>query len=226
MMAEVGGIVKVSGSRMATPLAPPSPGSTPITVPRRMPTTATNRLNGVTAISNLKKRFSNPTASVPQPGLERPLRHGHEEPSLENEKRDHGHRDGDDGDGRPPVPADPAHVDGDVEGRGDVEAETVGRTRRVGHGDEGRDGNDHLEDGDQLLAAGEDLGRPPSPGLHEDGGGEEYEEGRQPEREESAARPLLPPADAELDGVVDDDAAQGDQHHGGDEIAGAHPTSW
>ena len=37
-MAEVGDIVKVSGSRIATPLAPPRPGSTPISTPRMMPT--------------------------------------------------------------------------------------------------------------------------------------------------------------------------------------------
>src|SRR5262245_56218366 len=38
MMADVGGMVNVSGSRMATPLAPPSPGSTPMMTPSRMPT--------------------------------------------------------------------------------------------------------------------------------------------------------------------------------------------
>ena len=38
MMAEVGVIVKVSGSRIATPLAPPRPGSTPISTPSMMPT--------------------------------------------------------------------------------------------------------------------------------------------------------------------------------------------
>ncbi len=37
MMADVGGIVKVSGSRIATPLAPPSPGSTPIMTPSTIP---------------------------------------------------------------------------------------------------------------------------------------------------------------------------------------------
>src|SRR5262249_58560682 len=52
MIADVGGIVNVSGSRMATPLAPPRPGSTPMMVPSVMPTTATKRLNGVTAIWN------------------------------------------------------------------------------------------------------------------------------------------------------------------------------
>ena len=40
MIAEVGGIVNVSGSRIATPFAPPSPGSTPMMVPSTMPITA------------------------------------------------------------------------------------------------------------------------------------------------------------------------------------------
>ena len=38
MMAEVGDMPKVNGSRMATPLAPPRPGSTPIRMPRSRPT--------------------------------------------------------------------------------------------------------------------------------------------------------------------------------------------
>lgn len=37
MIAEVGFIEKVSGSRMATPFGPPRPGSTPTTIPSRMP---------------------------------------------------------------------------------------------------------------------------------------------------------------------------------------------
>ena len=49
MMAEVGGIVNVNGSRMATPFAPPSPGKTPMIVPSAIPTTAMKRLKGVTA---------------------------------------------------------------------------------------------------------------------------------------------------------------------------------
>jgi hypothetical protein len=39
MIAEVGFIEKVSGKRIATPFAPPSPGSTPISTPSRMPIT-------------------------------------------------------------------------------------------------------------------------------------------------------------------------------------------
>jgi hypothetical protein len=37
MIADVGDIEKVSGRRMATPLAPPRPGSTPISTPSVMP---------------------------------------------------------------------------------------------------------------------------------------------------------------------------------------------
>ena len=47
MIAEVGDIVNVSGSRMATPLAPPRPGSTPISTPRMMPTNMRTMFIGV-----------------------------------------------------------------------------------------------------------------------------------------------------------------------------------
>jgi hypothetical protein len=47
MIAEVGDIEKVSGSRMATPLAPPRPGKTPMITPSRMPTTISMKLNGL-----------------------------------------------------------------------------------------------------------------------------------------------------------------------------------
>ena len=46
MIAEVGDIENVSGSRIATPFAPPSPGSTPMITPSRIPITITSRLNG------------------------------------------------------------------------------------------------------------------------------------------------------------------------------------
>ena len=46
MIAEVGDMLKVSGSRIATPLAPPSPGSTPMMTPSTMPTTISMMLYG------------------------------------------------------------------------------------------------------------------------------------------------------------------------------------
>jgi hypothetical protein len=46
-MAVVGDMLKVRGSRIATPLAPPSPGSTPISTPSTMPTSIRSRFIGV-----------------------------------------------------------------------------------------------------------------------------------------------------------------------------------
>jgi hypothetical protein len=46
MMADVGFMLKVSGSRIATPLAPPKPGNTPIKTPSRMPTNIRPILTG------------------------------------------------------------------------------------------------------------------------------------------------------------------------------------
>jgi hypothetical protein len=43
-MAEVGSIVKVSGSRIATPFGPPSPGNTPTKMPSTSPTIITARV--------------------------------------------------------------------------------------------------------------------------------------------------------------------------------------
>ena len=48
-MAEVGGMVKVNGNRIAMPLAPPNPGNTPMTTPSVTPTNINIRLNGVIA---------------------------------------------------------------------------------------------------------------------------------------------------------------------------------
>ena len=49
MIAEVGGMEKVSGSRIAMPFAPPRPGSTPTMMPSVTPMNIRSRLNGVSA---------------------------------------------------------------------------------------------------------------------------------------------------------------------------------
>jgi hypothetical protein len=49
MMALVGSMLKVSGSRMATPLGPPSPGSTPTTMPSSTPRSMNMMLWNVSA---------------------------------------------------------------------------------------------------------------------------------------------------------------------------------
>ena len=49
MIAEVGDMLKVSGRRIAMPLAPPSPGSTPMMTPSTMPRNISAMLYGCSA---------------------------------------------------------------------------------------------------------------------------------------------------------------------------------
>ena len=63
MTAEVGGSLKVTGMRMATPFAPPRPGKTPTKVPTKSPATSTVRLNGLRAVCKPISRLY--TASIP-----------------------------------------------------------------------------------------------------------------------------------------------------------------
>src|SRR3990167_3081153 len=194
MIAEVGGIVNVSGSRIATPLAPPRPGSTPMTVPSAMPITATRRLYGVIAMEKPCSRFSTPTRSVPEPRLEGSLRHRHQEPGLEDEERRDGnaHRDGHHEE--PRVAADPAHVEAHVAGRGDVEPDEL-------HQDHPRRrGPQDLEDGGELRPLDKRLLRAREIGPDDGDARDRDEDRREPEREEAALWPFDAPADAEPGG--------------------------
>src|SRR5581483_8705872 len=58
MIADVGDIPKVSGSRSATPDTGPMPGRAPISVPTATPASAMNRLKGVSAIEKPRSRLS------------------------------------------------------------------------------------------------------------------------------------------------------------------------
>src|SRR5215217_8088521 len=101
MIAEVGDIVKVSGSRMATPLAPPSPGSTPMSTPSVMPTIMRSRFIGVrmtlkpwnSALSSVMAVrdgpvFGGDAASVAEEGerVQPALGERHLEPHLEHQE--------------------------------------------------------------------------------------------------------------------------------------------
>src|SRR6476619_114525 len=61
-IAEVGSMVKVSGSRIATPFGPPSPGSTPTKIPSTSPTIIRARVFHV--IRTAKPCSSRPKASI------------------------------------------------------------------------------------------------------------------------------------------------------------------
>src|SRR4029079_5806020 len=104
-MAVVGSIVKVSGSRIATPFGPPRPGSTPTKMPSVSPTIIIARIFHVRRTLNPSSR--SPKASISSPLLvaekpfQRPLRHDDVEGDLEGDE--HRHREdkgGEDGDPR------------------------------------------------------------------------------------------------------------------------------
>ncbi|MND07186.1 hypothetical protein D3C83_290050 [compost metagenome] len=52
MIAEVGDMLNVSGSRIATPFAPPRPGRTPMITPSTMPTSINIRFCHVNTTPN------------------------------------------------------------------------------------------------------------------------------------------------------------------------------
>src|SRR5688572_1010349 len=95
MMAEVAppgvcAMPKVSGSRMATPFAPPSPGSTPMMTPRITPTNISARLVGDSA--TLKPWIRDCISSIsaqPQQVFQRALGQRHLEPFLEYQVEHH-----------------------------------------------------------------------------------------------------------------------------------------
>src|SRR3954469_6025123 len=99
MIADVGDIENVSGSRMATPLAPPSPGSTPMSTPSVMPTSMRSRFIGVRmtlkpwnrALSSVMARGVPVRGSVAEERerVEHALVQGHLEPHLEHAEEQH-----------------------------------------------------------------------------------------------------------------------------------------
>src|SRR5262245_11454080 len=97
MIAEVGFIENVSGSRMATPFAPPRPGKTPISTPSRMPTSIRKKFCSVRTTPNpCIRALISSTASplfpclrglVAQHVLERALGQRHLEPDFEHQEQ-------------------------------------------------------------------------------------------------------------------------------------------
>src|SRR5260221_12727757 len=132
-MAEVGSIVKVSGSRIATPLGPPNPGSTPTKMPSTSPTIISNNVFHVSRTA--KPCMSRPKASITR-GLsiyliakgrfQRSLRHD----DVEGDVEGHEHRGGEQEGGQQRFPkrdlADHSHEGCDQKEARDVEAEKLG----------------------------------------------------------------------------------------------------
>src|SRR3954471_23127631 len=170
-MAEVGSIVNVSGSRIATPLGPPRPGSTPTKMPSTRPRIIKVMIFQV--MRTAKPCNSNPNASMSgflaaERRFERALWHD----DVEGDVEGHEHHGGEHESGEQRLPqrdlADHAHETGDQEKTRDIEpeelhgeAEQQRRHKHRHHAAELRPRNEHLgslltrkECGDQAIKAG------------------------------------------------------------------------
>src|SRR6186997_1952235 len=117
-------IVKVSGSRIATPLAPPSPGNTPMITPRMIPASISITLNHDSATAKPPIRDWISSISIqPQCSFDRPLDQRHLEPDFEHQEEHRRHADADHRGLQPLVLAQPDHEYRDVDRRGDIDAQ-------------------------------------------------------------------------------------------------------
>src|ERR1700716_2862949 len=199
-------IEKVSGSRMATPLAPPRPGNTPMITPSTMPTNISAMFLKVRATTKpcSSDWISSIRLAQAQQGLERPLRQRHLEPVFEDQEEDHAVADADRRDLPPRVLAQPAHEEGDEHRRGDVDA---------GPADEPDiDGGRHQHAEDQLERLHLDEGlaavsfsEQRMAEVHR--GGHAYQEA-DVEGKIARLRTVVAPAGAQAPAVVDDDCAE------------------
>src|SRR5215471_107239 len=149
-MAVVGSIVKVSGSRMATPFGPPSPGNTPTKMPSTSPMIIkTSVLNVSRTLKPWSRRPNASIALVTEECCERPLRHDHVEGDVEGDEHDE--REQQAREQRLPQrhAADDPHEAGDQQEARDVEAEPL-------HGQAVQHGRDeHLQHTAELVAVDE-----------------------------------------------------------------------
>src|SRR6195256_6542783 len=156
-MAEVGSIVKVSGSSIATPLGPPSPGNTPTKMPSTSPTIISKSVFQVSRTANpCRSRLSASIVLglVAEGRFERALWHDDVERNLEGDK--HGDRESESRQDRLPQcdPPDHPHEAGHQQKARDIEPERL----RAEHEQEGR--HEDLHDSAQLGTRNESLGCP------------------------------------------------------------------
>src|ERR1019366_5393263 len=133
-IAEVGSMVNVSGSRIATPFGPPRPGSTPTKMPSTSPTIISASVFHVSRTA--KPCMSRPKASMEKLSwfahalvaagrFERPLRHDDVKRDIEGHEHRSGKNEG--GEQRFPQrdPSDHPHEGGDQKEACDIEPEKL-----------------------------------------------------------------------------------------------------
>src|ERR1700682_1237327 len=153
-IAEVGSMVNVRGSRIATPFGPPRPGNTPTKMPSTSPTII--RASIFHVIRTAKPCSKRPKASmaiflVTEGRFERALRHDNVEGYVEGDEHDRG----EDECCQQRFPqrdlADHPHEAGDQEEARDVKSEILRRQA------EQRRGHEHKHDAAQLRAGDEGI---------------------------------------------------------------------
>src|SRR5919198_190585 len=148
-------IEKVSGSRIATPFAPPSPGSTPMITPSTMPTNMNATFFRLNATAKPCARYwisstREPRLAEAQCRFEGSLGQRNEEPDLEDEVEHYAIADAHCEHFPPGIFAQPAHEKSDENGRSHINADPADQR------DIKRRGNQHHEH--ELELAGFDEG--------------------------------------------------------------------
>src|SRR4029079_4154542 len=117
-------IENVSGSRIATPFAPPSPGSTPMITPRMIPANISATFFSDSAIAKpCTSDWISSTSGDPEQVFERPLGQRDLEPHLEDQEEHDTVADAHRRSLPPGVLTQPAHEERDEERRSDIDAE-------------------------------------------------------------------------------------------------------
>src|SRR5882762_4073370 len=153
-MAEVGSMLKVSGSRIATPFGPPRPGSTPTKMPSTSPTII--RASIFHVIRTAKPCSKRPKASmaiflVTEGRFERALRHDNVEGYVEGDEHDRGEDERREQRFPQRDLADHPHEAGDQQKTRDVKSEILRRQA------EQRRRHEHEHDAPELRARDEDF---------------------------------------------------------------------
>src|SRR5262249_52844339 len=189
MIAEVGCMLKVIGRRMATAFGPPSPGSTPTTIPRRIPISIRPRLYQLSATVNPCRRWTRSTIElVTEESFQRPLGHRDGELDLEDPEEERAaQHPGERALPHRVLPED-LHEGGDEEGRGDVHPGELDQ-RDVDH-----HRNGDLEDGLELIPADEGQLLRHSQGLYSDAHAAQPQQHSHPHREVTRLRAIPGPA--------------------------------
>src|SRR6185369_7936151 len=198
-------IENVSGSRIATPLAPPSPGSTPMITPRMIPANISATFFSDSAITKpCSSDWISSTSGDSEQVLQRPLGQRDLEPDFEDQEEHDAVADADRNGLPPRILAQPAHEERDEHGRRDVDPEPADQPDVQRRGNEHREYELELADFDERLVL---LFRDRERGdqVHQRRGADDQPE---VDRKVARLRAVVGPLRAEARAVVDDDRAE------------------